>query len=194
MPLLQEQILETLFESASKIRLLKFFFRNPSRVFSSRLLRERVRLPHAALSRALRDFEQIALLKKAGGGWRLNRAFIFFPELHTIITRSFPFSRKKIVFELARLGKIRLVLLAGVFLNEEHKRVDILVVGDRIREARFEKFIAALEVEVGQTLSWTLLSADEYRYRSKMFDRFLRDVMEYSHEVLVDKVGLGAKK
>ncbi|MEK7123280.1 MAG: hypothetical protein AAB851_00110, partial [Patescibacteria group bacterium] len=78
--------------------------------------------------------------------------------------------------------------IAGVFLNNEKKRVDLFVVGDKIKQGRLKKIISDIESLVGQEILYSAMETSEFKYRHKMFDRFVRDILEYPHEKLISKI------
>ena len=81
-------------------------------------------------------------------------------------------------------------MLAGVFIGQENARTDILMVGEGITKTKLNQFLATTESEIGKTLHYTLMSTDEFRYRRDMYDRFLRDILEYPHEKLINRLGV----
>ena len=74
--------------------------------------------------------------------------------------------------------------------DRELSRTDLLIVGDDVSEKRFVNFMKQLEAEAGCEIQYSLLTSDEFAYRRKMLDRFLRDVIERPNEVLVNKLGV----
>ena len=48
-------------------------------------------------------------------------------------------------------------------------------------------FLIRTESELGKSVQHTLMDTEEFRYRLDMYDRFLRDILEYPHEKLINK-------
>lgn len=186
----EEKILAALVGVPAKVRLLRLFFRNPSRRFSLKVMGEKTHLPRYRMLHTLKDFERIALIRKTRSGWALNRSFIFAAELAALATRTIPVPRAYLVREIARMGRPKLIVIGGTFLNSDKKRVDLLVAGEKIREGRFAKLVNAIEAEAGTELLWAAMPTQEFLYRYKMFDRFVRDIFEYPHEILLNKLPL----
>lgn len=137
------------------------------------------------------------ILKKAANNqteriYFINPSFVFFNELKSLVLKSSPASKSKIVNRAKGIGRVKLVVLSGIFMrpDRELSRTDILIIGDDISEKRLQKFLKALEAEVGCEIQYSLLSSDEFRYRREMMDRFLRDIFERPNEVLIDKIGI----
>lgn len=193
-----EQILEKLFESVPKVRLLRLFARNSDQLltFEDIVRRSQIKRPQAR--RELKKLLVLGLVKqktvKTTAGTKrtkvyfVNTEFRLLPELQDILTKDAVASRKKLLFRARGLGKIKLLVISGVFINNDTSRTDILIVGDHIKQAKLEKFLAELESEIGRSLHYTLMSSDEFAYRLDMYDRFLRDILEFPHEKVINKL------
>lgn len=119
----------------------------------------------------------------------MNTRWPYFNELKNLVLKIAPPVFPKIEKKLNRLGRVKLALLTGVFLNIPDTRVDIMVVGDEIDHRRFGDFIKNLEGEMGRELRYVILGAEEFKYRLGMFDRFVHDIMEYPHRKVINRLG-----
>lgn len=119
----------------------------------------------------------------------INKEFPLFPELRMLILKSAPANRATLAKKISTLGRIKLAVLAGVFINSDTSRADLLLVGDGIKKGRLNAFMAWLESEIGKELNFVCLTTEEFKYRMDMYDRFLRDLLEEPHERLIDKLG-----
>ena len=128
---------------------------------------------------------------KSVSRYGLNPNFIFFDELRNLVLKSSPSSRSKMVKRIISLGRVKLAVVSGIFLNLEiPAAADLLVVGEDIDRRRLRSFLRDLESEVGTEVAFSLMDREEFEYRRRMFDRFLRVLLEGPHEVLIDKIGL----
>jgi len=199
--MISQHILEKLFDSHIKIRLFKLFLRNPDESFSyaqahdKLLIKTNEEREFKKELQKLRDIEFVLEKKKSTkkdgeSVYSLNPSFTFLNELKNLVLRSSPVDQQKLAEKIHNLGKVRLAVLSGVFMGARSStsiRTDILVVSDVISERRFTTFIKTVEAEVGVDIKYTLLSTEEYEYRVKMFDRFLRDIFERPHVILIGK-------
>lgn len=187
-----EQILEQLFDSPLKVKLLKLFFRHPGRNFAMKEITGRVKSNSDSCRYHIDKFRNIKLVdRKIRGSTRtysINPDFDFYHELRTLVLKSNPASKKKILNRLKKLGIIKLAILSGVFINLDNPRVDVLIVGDRIKKKKVATFFKDLEAEVGKEIDYVILSNKDFKYRYDMFDRFLRDILEKPHETLINKL------
>lgn len=186
------EVLEQLFDSPIKVKLLKLFLRNPDCSFGLVEIAKRIKGDAASCRRQIAKLESIKLLSSKVKGnkkvYFINSSFAFYNELRTLVLKSSPASKEKILKRLKSLGVLRLVILSGVFVNLENSRVDLLIVGDRIQKTKLSVFLRDLEAEVGKEIDYVVLSYKEFKYRHDMFDRFLRDVLEKPHEKLINKL------
>lgn len=208
-------LLEKLFESVPKVRLLRFFMRNPEEfpvfddIVSRSQLRARavrtelnkllklgvvktkiatVRREVIKKSRSRKKAPKVIVSTKRTQVFYTNNDFELLNELRNLVAKSSISSRKKLLSQAKHLGNVKLVILSGIFINNENSRTDLLVVGDGIRKSKMETFLAKVESELGKSLRYTLMDTKEFKYRLDMYDRFLRDILEYPHEKLINKL------
>lgn len=120
----------------------------------------------------------------------INKEFSLFSELRMLVLKTAPANRAMLAKRIGALGRIKLAVLAGVFINSETSRADLLIVGDGIKKGRLNSFVARLESEIGKELNYVALTTEEFKYRMDMYDRFLRDILEDRHEKVINKLGV----
>lgn len=143
--------------------------------------------------------------KKKVSGFALSSQFAFFQPLHNLVIGASPVSREKMTQYFKSKKGVQLVALGGVFvrdtlsagnilsnteISENDQRLDLLIVANKIKKNKIEPFIKKIESEVGKELVWALFSQSEFEYRIGMHDKFLRDLFDYSHELLINKLGV----
>ncbi len=189
---MSKEILEQLFDSPIKVRLLKLFLRNKDESFSLQEIVKRTKGDLSVCKSHIKKLESIKFIntriKNNKKHYSINQSFDFYNELKTLVLKSSPTSKEKIVKKLKGLGKINLAVLSGVFVDAENSRMDILIVGDNIKKKKMSNFLRDLEADVGKEIDYVLLSTEDFKYRYDMFDRFIRDVLEKSHEKLINKL------
>lgn len=210
-----EQFLEKLFESVPKVRILRLFMQNPELFFTFREITQRSRIKPSLAKTQLKKFIKIGLIKQKTGNvqreLKINRGneqktilkshktqfygvdpkFDFLKELKDLIIKSSITSKKKLLKYIKNLGNVKLAVISGVFMkNNSASRTDLLIVGDNITRIKIENFLSKIESEIGKSIHYTLMDMDEFKYRINMYDRFLRDTLEYPHEKLINKIGI----
>ncbi|MDO8523175.1 MAG: hypothetical protein Q7S12_02725 [bacterium] len=208
--------LEKLFGSGIRVKLLRLFLLSPEKVFTSAEAAKIIKVPLESVSSEMRSLAALGFTKKAvrrdrfeikkGNkikiiwrkieGRRLSSTFPFILALRNLLITARPISREKMTKFFRSRGKIKLVALGGIFSEDlaggfrgDGTRLDILVVGD-LKKGQADSFIRGLESEIGKELNWATLSSAEFEHRISMHDRMLRDLFDYPHEFLINKLGL----
>jgi hypothetical protein len=200
-------LLEQLFESQPKVKVLKFFFRNSQDVFTLKQILRRLRANPLLVRREMGKLEKLGLIKqkrawltferKRGGTKKeqklvycINTDFDFFNELKNLILKSTISSREELINNIRKTGNIKILTLAGIFTGDETAKADILIVGDKINSRKLNTFFKDLEAEVGKELNCSVMSTREFNYRYDMYDRFVRDLLGGKSEVLINRINL----
>ena len=197
---MSKRILETLFDSRARVRLLRFLFRNYPQNFTIKELVDRLQEDRPTVKKEIDRFTEIKLLaniktKNSHGqeGYVLNNEFQFIQELRDLILKSSPAEKEEITSRLNKIGRIKLAVVAGSFLdweNPQNTPTDLLVVTDDLDRRKFGNFLKYLEAETGGEVRFVVMEKDEFSYRLSMFDRFVRVLLEGPHEKLINKLGV----
>lgn len=202
------EVLGTLFGSKKKIKILRLFLFNPHELYDHDDIAERTQLHKNSVKKYVKMFEKIDFIRsekfasakdsgsKKRDGWVLNSEFRYLEPLHNLLVRNDPMSKEEVRKRLSEVGEIRLLILSGVFLQEWNARVDIFVVGDDIQTDKLEEIVRELETEIGKELTYAQFDTTEFHYRQNVYDKLIRDVLDYPHEKVIDTLeseGLEAK-
>jgi hypothetical protein len=205
---IMDHILEKLFESVSKVRILRLFMCNPEGRFALGEIVSRSQVRNAAARAELNKLLKLGMIREgiirveipATKGHKprikktivygLDAAFPFLSELRDLVVKSSVAPRNKILRQIKSVGKVKLAVISGVFIQSENSRTDLLLVGDGINQRKLDKFLADTESELGKSVQHTVMETDEFLYRMDMYDRFLRDILEYPHEKIINKFNL----
>lgn len=194
------QILEQLFNSKIRAKVLRLFLRNPSQSFQISQAAKKIKADYGPVRRELENLAQIKVLiirtrKKKGERpkkyFQINKNFAFYNELRSLVLKSLPTSKEQVLQKVKKLGRIKLALISGVFLSQENCRADFLVVGENISQRKLKNFLDNLGAEVGKEIDYAVMETDDFKYRREMFDKFILDLLDGPCEVLIDKIGVG---
>src|SRR3989344_7599012 len=195
---MSKDILDNLFGSRIRVKILKFLFRNYPVDFTVGDLSGRIQESYGTTKKEVEDLAKLRLIKKiktAEIKYFLNLNFEFFTELKTLILKASPAERNKMVAKILKLGRIKLAVISGVFLNSdgnnnENSVADLFIVGDEINKDKLRVFLKALEAEEGREVKLSIMDKEEFDYRYGMFDRFVRVLLEGPHEKIINKLGI----
>ena len=85
---------------------------------------------------------------------------------------------------------IDFLAVAGVFVREFEQQLDVLITMKKISQAKVETAIRTLEAEIGIEIRFAIMTSDDLLYRVGMNDKLARDIFDYKHQILVDKIGI----
>lgn len=200
-------MLEKLFGSNSRVKILKLFLLNPAEKFYIRQLSRDLKLQLNSVRRELENLEKFGILtsdmkngeekkveKEASGGqekkyFRTNPNFVLFDEIKALIVKAQVLYEKDFVRKLNAIGKIKLLILTGIFVNNSSAPIDILIVG-KVNKIKLIKLIRELENELGKEINFTIFDSQEFKYRRDITDIFLYGILDGRKLVVIDEVGL----
>jgi hypothetical protein len=188
------ELLGRLFGSVGRLKMLRLFVFNKNAVLTAAEVAERTKLPRGTVRRDLAEFLAAGLVKRKGSAtpykYQTNTKFVHLPALDVFIRDTTSVRPERILAALKRAGTLRLVALSGIFTGVEQSQVDLIVVGDHLDERTLKKAVYALEAEIGREIRYASFTTADFRYRFGVYDRLLRDVFDYPHRLLIDKIGL----
>ncbi|MFC1615163.1 hypothetical protein ACFL22_01260, partial [Patescibacteria group bacterium] len=201
--------LSKLFSSKPLIKIMRLFLLNPETSFESKDVVTRSKVTSAALRTEMKILHDIGFIKKKSffkekptrsktgkptkkrvQGWCLDDTFPHLHPLRILLTGSDVLDKKETIKKFQKAGKIKLIVLSGIFLKEENGRIDMLIVGDDIKKKSIDNTLKGVESEVGKELSYSVMNTKEFHYRLGMCDKFVRDILDYPHEILLDRIGM----
>jgi len=59
-----------------------------------------------------------------------------------------------------------------------------------LNESKVESAIRSLEAEIGIEIRYAAMTSEDLMYRVGMYDKLTRDVFDYPHKILIDKIGV----
>jgi hypothetical protein len=204
------QILATLFGSAAKVKIMRLFLFNPDAVFDVDTVASRSDERLAAVRSVVSDLAAVGLVrkkmfiktvtKKVRGkkvekkakvmGYTIDSGFKYLLPLQNLLIRTSPLESGELMRRIGKVGKLKLVISAGIFTQDQESRLDLLVVGDNLRMKALERAIHSIETEVGKEIRYSAFETPDFKYRLGMYDKLVREILEYPHENLLDKLGI----
>lgn len=193
--------LEILFGSQARVKLLRFFLFNPQEIFSFDDISRRAKLVRRTARTEMNALERADVIKKkskyeegANGkkkkiqGYALNDKFPQLASLQTFLFETAPIDGKTLLKHVRKAGKLDFVAATGIFMREFDRRVDVLIGAKKLSPTKVENAIRSLEAELGIEIRFAFLETEDLLYRVGMCDKLTRDVFDYPHQILVDRV------
>ena len=205
-------MIEQLFGSKTRVKLLRLFYGNPNRSFYVREITRKIDEQINSVRRELANLLSIGIIVSDNTNHRLyyevNQKYDYYAALLAIFgdgsSKRVPLSAKaekqNASSELTRvvanndvalksLGNLEVVFYTGQFTRDERSGIDMLIVGEVNRNA-LQKYIAELEAKEGKDIRFVLMPVSEFEYRRQIRDRFITTALESKKQVIVDKNGI----
>lgn len=209
-------MLEHIFGSITRTKILGILFRNPKKSFFVRELTRETGMQLNAVRREIENLVRVGILLEVAGEsagkeanesdalhpklgkkssdyveklkkyYALNQGFLLFHEFQSLLLKSRVFAEQNLVKRICEVGKIHLLLLAGVFVGMEKSRTDMLLVG-AIDRKKLQRIITEFEKDLSSKINYTVMNPGEYKYRKEITDRFLYDILENKHIVAIER-------
>ena len=198
-------ILGQLFGNPIRVKLLRLFIFNPERAYTLDELSLRVKATLPKIRPELTVLIGCALVKqtiatiessdkkaskKKVKAFVLNSRSASLLPLRNLLLAITPFTSEEIGKRISKTGKIKLTVISGVFIQNYDTRVDLLVVGDKIKMPALERLIKTVESELGRELRYVVLETVDFQYRMSIHDKLVRDVFDFPHQMVTDVLGV----
>lgn len=190
-------MIEQLFGSKTRVKLLQMFYSNPNRSFYVREITRKIDEQINSVRRELSNLLSIGIISSENTNnklyYEVNQAYEYYKPLAQIFggvavsaATAGDEVQQEVSSDLKPLGRVDLAILTGQFTRDEKSGVDLLVVGD-INQTQLNKYVSDLESKEGKEVRYAVMTTKEYVYRKQVNDRFLSNVLESKKQVLVDK-------
>lgn len=193
-------MVEQLFGSKTRVKLLQLFYSNPNRSFFVREITRKIDEQINSVRRELSNLLSIGIITSETTNnklyYEVNQKFEYYEPLREIFGSGVKKRTKKAVApgaadevaedsDLRAVGHIDLAVYTGQFTRDESTGVDFLVVGE-VNPNALQKYVDELESKENKSLRYTVMSLPDFQYRQAINDRFAVSIMNAKKQVLVD--------
>lgn len=206
-------MIEQLFGSKTRVKLLYLFYTNPNRSFYVREITRKIDEQINSVRRELSNLLSIGIITSDNTNNRLyyevNQKFEHYgpllamfggagaPKIAAKVSKVSKDAKETPVpdtadmgqIDLSSLGNIDIAILTGQFTRDESTGIDMLIVGN-VNQNKLQKYISELEAKEGKDIRYTVFTVEDYRYREQIHDRFLDQLKSAKKQVLIDKRGV----
>lgn len=194
-------MVEQLFGSKTRVKLLHLFYSNPNRSFYVREITRKIDEQINSVRRELANLLSIGIIGSDTNNnklyYEVNQKYEYYEPLSVM----FGASRKSLgtkaaadagtvdIGDVRTIGNVEIALLTGQLTRDETTGVDVFLVGD-VNQAKVQKYMADLELKEGKELRYTTMSLEDFVYRQQIKDRFVANIFAAKKQVLIDKNNL----
>jgi len=207
----QLDILGKLFGSTIRVKLLKFFLLNQDAGFSVEDIAARLRLNPRLIKNELIELKKagfikpkvvirvikkkskgktkkVTEIKKKSNGYVAAKDFSLRTPLRDLLIESGGMNTTDFGVRFGHVGKIGLLVVSGIFLHDADRSMDMMIVGDRLDRKAIDTEVKKIESEIGKELRYAVFDTSEFMYRLKMYDKLIRDIFDYPHSKIINKI------
>ena len=189
-------MIDALFGSKTRVKLLHLFLNNPGKAFYVREITRLIDEQINSVRRELANMLEVGVITSDSADnklyYEINQRYEYYVPFRAIFADerieapSAPVTTvNKWQDLIASLPGLRLAIAAGVLVRGSASSVDLVLVGD-VPAAKLKVAVKHIEKTEGRELNYSLLSYDEFYYRLSVRDRFITEILNGKHAVLVD--------
>lgn len=206
-------MLEHLFGSTTRVKLLQRFLNNPEQPYYLRELARAIDVQLNSVRREVANLEQIGIISpmvspdvlpgsqqaartvavRRGHAHQLkkfylaNPSFILYPELKALLVKAQLLVEQRLVEKIKSIASVHYLALTGIFVGLEGFSTDLLLVGT-VNRKRLAKLMQLFERELDHPINYTVMNRTEFRYRYNITDKFLYTILENKKLVVIDRL------
>jgi predicted transcriptional regulator len=194
-------MIDTLFGSKTRVKLLHLFLNNPGQSFYVREITRKIEEQINSVRRELANMLEVGIITSDSADnklyYQVNQRYEYYVPLRAIFgdikigsKNVSPASEGGFMGEydslVQSIKELRIVIFAGVLVKGSAASVDIMLVGD-ISPIKVKALIKRIEDSEARDINYTVISYDEFYYRLSVRDKFITDILNNKHSVVVDR-------
>lgn len=187
------EILGKLLGSPARIKIMRLFLLNKGKIFDIKEIEKRSLVKAPAIRKELKLLSSVDFIKKRQAGYYFNSTFKYEKEFESLLVSSDSLNTDTIPLLFKKVGKIKLLLVSGVFIKNKDSRIDLLIVGDKMRRSKIEEGVKKLEAEIGIEITYAIFEYKEFIYRLSMYDKLVRDILDFPHKIIIQAKDLSTQ-
>ena len=189
-------MIDALFGSKTRVKLLHLFLNNPGKSFYVREITRLIDEQINSVRRELANMLAVGIITSDNADNKLfygvNQRYEHYLPLKAIFGDQQEAPTKtssKVATDwqpyIKELQGVRIAVAAGVLAPSSESKIDLLIVGT-VASVRLNKAIKAIEKLEGRELNYAVLTYDEFYYRLSVRDKFITEILNSNHVVIVD--------
>lgn len=190
-------MIDALFGSKTRVKLLHLFLSNPGRAFYVREITRKIDEQINSVRRELANMLSVGIIKSENSNnklyYEVNQEYVHYESLRQIFVDTTPESKALKEVEtvgdwtkhLKPLGDVRVAIMAGQLIHGSDAEVDLILAGS-INKTQAKKFVKELEEDEGKSLNYVVMTYQDFYYRLSIKDKFVMSVINTKHTVIAD--------
>ena len=188
-------MIDALFGSKTRVKLLHLFLNNPGKAFYVREITRLIDEQINSVRRELSNMLAVGIITSDSADnklyYEVNQRYEYYIPFRAIFAdeRIEATDDTQVGSEWQNLIKgltgVRLAIVAGVLVKGSASAVDLLLVGE-VSQPKLKNAIKQVEKIEARELNYSVLSYDEFYYRLSVRDKFITEILNGKHAILLD--------
>lgn len=190
-------MIDALFGSKTRVKLLHLFLNNPGKAFYVREITRLIDEQINSVRRELANMLAVGIITSDSADnklyYEVNQRYEYYVPFRAIFAdermQTVPVKEgsSDVVWhdKLKTLHGLRLAAAAGVLVKGSTSSIDLLLVGE-VPASKLKMTIKQIEKAEGRDLNYSIMSYDEFYYRLSVRDRFITEILNSKHSVVLD--------
>ena len=195
--------IDGLFSSKTRVKLLNLFFNNPGKAFYVREITRLIDEQINSVRRELSNMLSVGVITSDNADnklyYEVNQRYEHYSPFREIFAGTNGVHRTSVksnkqasntkvpswTKKLLNIKALRVVVVAGTLVDGSASPVDLLIVGS-MPIAKIKSLVDEIEKEEARELHYSQMTYDEFYYRLSVRDKFISEIINNKHEVIID--------
>ena len=193
-------MIDALFGSKTRVKLLHLFLNNPGQSFYVREITRKIDEQINSVRRELSNMLEVGIITSDSSDnklyYQVNQRYDYYVPLRSIFADIDTEKNSVSVGQnddmrdygliIQSVPGLNIVIFSGLLVKESKSSVDILFVGNA-NSTKVKPVVNHIEKTEGRDINYTILPYEEFYYRLSVRDRFITEILNSKHVVVVDK-------
>ncbi|HRN97145.1 MAG TPA: transcriptional regulator [Candidatus Saccharibacteria bacterium] len=193
-------MIDALFGSKTRVKLLHLFLNHPGQPFYVREITRKIEEQINSVRRELSNMLEVGIITSDSADnklyYQVNQRYEYYVPLRAIfadakddvkIIQPVEVATNKVYeSELAGITGLRVAIAAGVLVKGSVSPVDLILAGN-VSMTKVKAVIRMIEKQEGRDVNYSVLPYEEFYYRLSIRDKFITEILDSNHSVVIDK-------
>jgi hypothetical protein len=190
-------MIDSLFGSRTRVKLLHLFYNNPGKSFYVREITRLIDEQINSVRRELSNMLEVGVITSNTADnklfYEVSQRYEYYAPLRQIFGDNFSSKSDNILQKsaqsweqaLTRVKGIQAVVAAGKLVDGSASHIDLLIVGSKT--PKLLAVLKTIESSEGRELTYSIMEYEEFYYRLSVRDKFVMEPLTNRHRVILDQ-------
>jgi len=193
-------MIDALFGSKTRVKLLHLFLNHPGQSFYVREITRLIDEQINSVRRELANMLEVGVITSETGDnklyYQVSQRYEYYAALRAIFANESLIAKPSLVegeavseqylSAISSISSLRLAILSGVLVKGSTSSVDVLLVGT-LPATKVKSAMAIIEKLEGREINYSVMAYEDFYYRLSVRDKFITEILNAKHTVAIDK-------